>query len=99
MSIIEPKIDVLLEKTDNDRFLLCMSGDATAIKTMKEKTGVLFGTQEGGIAIGGAEGKTVSVYTAGGQMAAQHSGYGFIALKSGVYVVNVDGVTAKVSVK
>ena len=23
MSIIEPKIDVLLEKTDNDRFLLC----------------------------------------------------------------------------
>ncbi len=23
MSIIEPKIDVLLDKTDNDRFLLC----------------------------------------------------------------------------
>lgn len=23
MSIIEPKIDVLLEQTDNDRFLLC----------------------------------------------------------------------------
>ena len=23
MSIIEPKIDVLLEKTENDRFLLC----------------------------------------------------------------------------
>ena len=23
MSIIEPKIDILLEKTDNDRFLLC----------------------------------------------------------------------------
>ena len=23
MSIIEPKIDVLLEETDNDRFLLC----------------------------------------------------------------------------
>ncbi|MGI6045427.1 MAG: DNA-directed RNA polymerase subunit omega [Eggerthellaceae bacterium] len=23
MSIIEPKIDTLLEKTDNDRFLLC----------------------------------------------------------------------------
>ncbi len=85
--------------TFNDRFLLCMSGDATAIKTMKEKTGVLFGTQEGGIAIGGAEGKTVSVYTTGGQMTAQHSGNGFIALKSGVYVVNVDGVTAKVRVR
>ena len=24
MSIIEPKIDVLLDKTDNDRFLLCV---------------------------------------------------------------------------
>lgn len=23
MSLIEPKIDVLMEKTDNDRFLLC----------------------------------------------------------------------------
>ena len=85
--------------TFNDRFMLCLSGEATAIKTMKEKTGVCFGTQDGGIAIGGAEGKTVSIYTTGGQMAAQHSGNGFIALKSGVYVVNVDGVTAKVSVK
>ena len=85
--------------TFNDRFMLCLSGEATAIKTMKEKTGVLFGTQDGGIAIGGAEGKTVSIYTTGGQMAAQHSGNGFIALKSGVYVVNVDGVTAKVRVK
>lgn len=85
--------------TFNDRFMLCLSGEATAIKTMKEKTGVCFGTQDGGIAIGGAEGKTVSIYTTGGAMAAQHSGNGFIALKSGVYVVNVDGVTAKVSVK
>ena len=85
--------------TFNDRFMLCLSGEATAIKTMKEKTGVCFGTQDGGIAIGGAEGKTVSIYTTGGAMAAQHSGNGFIALKSGVYVVNVDGVTAKVRVR
>ena len=85
--------------TFNDRFQLRMGGDATAIRTMKEKTGVCFGTQDGSIAIGGAEGKTVSIYTTGGQMAAQHSGNGFIALKSGVYVVNVDGVTAKVRVK
>ena len=85
--------------TFNDRFMLSLSSEATAIMTMKEKTGVCFGTQDGGIAIGGAEGKTVSIYTSGGAMAAQHSGNGFIALKSGVYVVNVDGVTAKVSVK
>lgn len=85
--------------TFNDRFQLRMGGDATAIKTMKEKTGVCFGTQDGGIAIGGAEGKTVSIYTTGGAVAAQHSGNGFVALTSGIYVVNVDGETAKVRVK
>ena len=85
--------------TFNDRFMLCMGGDATAIRGLAAKTGVCIGTQDGGIAIGGAEGKTVSIYTTGGAMAAQHNGNGFIQLKGGVYVVNVDGVTAKVSVK
>ncbi len=30
MSIIEPKIDVLLEQTDNDRFLLCAEASKRA---------------------------------------------------------------------
>ncbi|MBR2790045.1 MAG: DNA-directed RNA polymerase subunit omega [Eggerthellaceae bacterium] len=30
MSIIEPKIEVLLEKTDNDRFLLCTEASKRA---------------------------------------------------------------------
>ena len=30
MSIIEPKIDVLLEETDNDRFLLCAEASRRA---------------------------------------------------------------------
>ena len=81
------------------RFLLRMSGEATAINSLTAKTGVCIGTQDGGIAIGGAEGKTVNVFTVGGAQAAQHSGNGFIALKSGIYVVSVDGVSAKVSVK
>ena len=85
--------------TFNDRFLLRPSGEATAINGLMAKTGVCIGTQEGGIAIGGAEGKTVNVYTTGGAQAAQHSGNGYIALKSGMYVVSVDGVSAKVSVK
>ena len=85
--------------TFNDRFLLRLSGEATAINNMTEKTGVCIGTQDGGIAIGGAEGKIINVFTTGGAQAAQHSGNGFIALKSGIYVVSVDGVTAKVSVK
>ena len=85
--------------TFNDRFVLRLSGEATAINDITKKTGVCIGTQDGGIAIGGAEGKTVNFYTTGGAQAAQHSGNGFVALSRGVYVVSVDGVTAKVSVK
>ena len=85
--------------TFNDRFMLRPSGEATAINAMTAKTGVAIGTQDGGIAIGGAEGKTVNVYTTNGVQAAQHDGNGYIALKSGVYVVSVDGVSAKVRVK
>ena len=85
--------------TFDNRFMLRMSGDATAINDITKKTGVCIGTQDGGIAIGGAEGKTVNVFTTGGAQAAQHSGNGYIALKSGVYIVSVDGVSAKVRVK
>ena len=85
--------------TFNDRFVLRLSSEATAINDITKKTGVCIGTQDGGIAIGGAEGKTVNVYTTGGAQAAQHSGNGFVALSRGMYVVSVDGVTAKVSVK
>ena len=85
--------------TFDNRFLLRMSSEATAIRNLTAKTGVCIGTQEGGIAIGGAEGKTVNVYTIGGAQAAQHDGNGFVTLKRGVYVVSIDGESAKVRVK
>lgn len=85
--------------TFNDRFVLRLSGEATAINDITKKTGVCIGTQDGGIAIGGAEGKTVNVFTVGGAQAASHSGNGFVALSRGVYVVSVDGVSAKVRVR
>ena len=85
--------------TFNTRFMLRPGDVATAINNLTAKTGVCIGTQDGGIAIGGAEGKAIDVYTTGGALAASHTGNGFIALKSGMYVVSVDGVSAKVSVK
>ena len=85
--------------TFNDRFLLRPSGEATAINGLMAKTGVCLGTQDGGVAIGGAEGKTLNVYTTSGAQVARHNGNGFIALKSGVYVISVDSVTAKFYVK
>jgi len=85
--------------TFDGRFLLRAAGDQTGLTALRKQTGAVIGTQQGGIAIGGAEGKTTNVYTIGGAQAAQHIGNGFIALKSGVYVVCVDGASAKVSVK
>ena len=55
--------------------------------------------QDGGLAIGGAEGKLINVYTTGGAQVASHTGNGFVALKGGIYVVKVDGESVKVSVK
>ena len=85
--------------TFDGRFLLRASGEATAINKLTAKTGVCIGTQDGGLAIGGAEGKTVNIYTTSGAQAATNTGNGFIALKSGVYVVSVDGESAKIFVK
>lgn len=85
--------------TFDGRFLLRVAGDQTGLTNIRKQTGAVIGTQQGGIAIGGAEGKTVNVYTISGAQAAQHTGNGFIALRSGVYVVNVDSTSAKVFVK
>ena len=85
--------------TFDDRFLLSPSKDATAINQLTDKTGVCLGMQDGGLAIGGAEGKLINVYTTGGAQVASHTGNGFVALKGGIYVVKVDGESVKVSVK
>ncbi len=85
--------------TNNQRFLLKPSGETTAIRTLTKDTGVAVGLQEGGLSIGGAEGKTVTVHTTAGALAAQHSGNGFVSLPGGMYVVSVDGKSAKIYVK
>ena len=85
--------------TNNNRFLLREAGNATGINQMAEKTGVLIGTQDGGLNIGGAEGKTVSIYGVDGKLMTTANGNGFIALKSGVYVAKVENSTAKISVR
>lgn len=86
--------------TFEHRFLLRpASGVVTALADLRQQTGVLIGQQTGGIAIGGAEGKTVNVYTTDGALVASHNGNGFVALKRGIYVINVDGKTAKMPVR
>lgn len=85
--------------TFNKRFKLIATEEATAILDITAKTGVAVGTQDGGISIGGAEGKTVGVYTVGGAKVAEQVGNGYVSLASGTYVVSVDGMSAKIHVK
>ena len=85
--------------TFNKRFMLRLSEEATAIKKLTEKTGVAIGLQDGGLSIGGAEGKSVSIYNANGVQVAQQSGNGFVSLPSGLYLVQVDDWSAKIYVK
>lgn len=85
--------------TFNTRFMLRPTEDATAIKDITKKTGVAIGLQNGGLSIGGAEGKDVTVFTTGGALAAQHAGNGYVSLPSGTYIVAIDGMKAKVHVK
>ena len=85
--------------TFNTRFLLRPTEEATAIKDMTQKTGVAIGLQDGGLSIGGADGKNIEIYTVGGALTAQKSGNGFVSLPRGTYLVKVDGASAKIHVK
>ena len=85
--------------TNNTRFMLLPSNEATAIKDLTAKTGVAIGLQDGGLNIGGAEGKSVAIYNTNGAQVAQQSGNGFVSLPSGMYIVKVANKSAKVCVK
>ena len=85
--------------TNNTRFMLLPSNEATAIKDLTAKTGVAIGLQDGGLSIGGAEGKSVAIYNTNGAQVAQQSGNGFVGLPSGMYIVKVANKSAKVYVK
>ena len=55
--------------------------------------------QEGGVNLGGVDGKSVSIYSVNGILMSECTTNGFVALPTGVYVVSVDGKSAKVTVK
>ena len=85
--------------TFDNRFVVRASRAATEIMNLTAATGVAIGMQEGGLSIGGAEGKNVSIYAANGALVAERSGNGYVALTAGTYVVKVDGHSAKMYVK
>ena len=111
MQIIDTKMDRIVDLskgayeftteagTFDNRFVMRASREATEIMTLTAATGVAIGMQEGGLSIGGADDKCISIYAANGALVAEHYGNGYVALASGTYVVKVDGHSAKMYVK
>ena len=111
MEIIDTKMDRIVDLskgayeftteagTFDNRFVMRASREATEIIGLTAATGVAIGMQEGGLSIGGADDKCISIYAANGALVAEHYGNGYVALASGTYVVKVDGHSAKMYVK
>ena len=85
--------------TFNDRFTLVENNTTTGVADILTKTGVSVMPTDGGLAINGAEGKPVSIYGTDGKLISERNGNGQVNLQRGTYVVNVDGIKAKVMVK
>lgn len=85
--------------TFTNRFVLYMPSVPTDVAQLEAQTGVVIGSQTGGISIGNAEGRSISIYSVGGQFVGTHIGNGFIGLPHGVYVIKVEKASAKVAVK
>ena len=111
MEIIDTKMDRIVDLskgayeftteagTFDNRFVMRASREATEIIGLTAATGVAIGMQEGGLSIGGADDKCISIYAANGALVAEHYGNGYVALANGTYVVKVDGHSAKMYVK
>ena len=84
--------------TFNNRFMLRLSGEATAIRNLANETGVTICKTKGGLNVAGAEGKTVEVYDVGGSLVSCQNN-GFISLPTGIYLVKVNDKSTKISVK
>ena len=84
--------------TFNKRFMLRLSGEATAIRNLANETGVTISKTKGGLNVAGAEGKTVEVYNVGGSLVSCQNN-GFISLPTGIYLVKVNDKSTKISVK
>lgn len=85
--------------TFENRFSLVIDNTADGIGAIYANTGVSITANDGGLNIIGADNANVSVYTTGGAMVANNPSDGQLSLSNGVYLVKVDGMTAKVVVK
>lgn len=85
--------------TFDDRFMLEIDNSATGIAQLNKETGASVISAGNGLYVSGLNGTQATIYNTSGAIVAQNVGNGFIPLATGIYIVKVNGKSAKVGVR
>ncbi len=85
--------------TFDDRFLLTVDNSATGIAQLNKETGVSVIGAGNGLYVSGLNGTFATIYNTSGAIVAQNVDNGFTPLATGIYIVKVNGKSAKVGVR
>lgn len=85
--------------TFDDRFMLEIDNSATGIAQLNKETGASIISAGNGLYVSGLNGTQATIYNTSGAIVAQNVGNGFMPLATGIYIVKVNGKSAKVGVR
>ena len=85
--------------TFDDRFMLEIDNSATGIAQLNKETGASVISAGNGLYVSGLNGTYATIYNTSGAIVAQNVGNGFMPLATGIYIVKVNGKSAKVGVR
>ncbi len=85
--------------TFDDRFMLEIDNSATGIAQLNKETGASVISAGNGLYVSGLNGTQATIYNTSGAIVAQNVGNGFTPLATGIYIVKVNGKSAKVGVR
>ena len=85
--------------TFDDRFMLEIDNSATGIAQLNKETGASVISSGNGLYVSGLNGTQATIYNTSGAIVAQNVGNGFTPLATGIYIVKVNGKSAKVGVR
>ena len=85
--------------TFDDRFMLEIDNSANGIAQLNKETGASVISAGNGLYVSGLNGTQATIYNTSGAIVAQNVGNGFTPLATGIYIVKVNGKSAKVGVR
>ena len=83
----------------DDRFVLTVDNSATGVAQLQKETGTSVIGADNGLYISGISDNSATIYNTSGAIVAQNVGNGFMPLATGIYIVKVNGKSAKVGVR